>query len=411
LEEEIDLRQYIQILLRQWKWIIGASVGAAVLALIISLLLPPTYEATALVAITKPRYIINFDAQFQTVSNIQPSYKVYPELAASDAVLSTLWQTVAPQLPDLETVQSLRGRATAEAGTDPSLVRLVVKAPTPAEAAHIANTWAEIFIRQANLIYGRGPEQLAFFETQLQQSKTELEAAEAALIAFQGQNQIEILKNRLDSARKMQADYLQEQRSIAYIIQDVQSLRAQLSGQASGYTTTLADQMTALFLQIRAFDAQASAPLQLQITSPEVLSGKSTAEQIAFLDDLVKVLEARSTESEQRLATVEPQILTLQQQVQQATIELDRLTRARDVVKETYLTLARKVEEARITAEESGDVLLASEAIPPEVPVSPRKLLNTAAAGALGFMVSVAAVLAVVWWQDNHTAREVSPSA
>lgn len=410
MEEEIDLRQYLELLLRHWKWIVGASVGAAVLALVISLLLPPTYEATALVVVTRPQYVMNFDERFETTSNPQPAYKAYPELAISGDVVEALWQTLAPQWPDLETVPNLREHLTAEAGADPSLIRLVVKAKTPEEAAHIANTWAEIFTSKANLIYGRGPEQLAFFETQLQQSQTELEAAETALIAFQGEDQVEILRNRLDSARQTQADYLREQRSIAYLVQDVQSLRAQLAGQSSGYTTSLADQMTALFLQIKAFDAQTSAPIQLQINSPEALSGKSTTEQIAFLDDLVKVLEERSTESEQRLAEVEPQILALQQQVQQAAIELDRLTRTRDVARETYMTLARKVEEARIAAQEGGHVLLASQASAPEKPVSPRKLINTVAAGALGFMLSVVAVLVVGWWQDN-TAREVGQSA
>lgn len=410
MEEEIDLRRHVETLLRHWLWIVGATIGTAVIALVISLLLPPTYEATALVVVTKPQYVMNFDERLETTSNTQPAYKAYPELAVSGDVLDALWQILAPQLPDLETAQDLQERLTAEAGADPSLIRLVVKAKTPEEAAHIANTWAGIFVRQANLIYGRGPEQLAFFETQLQQSQTELEAAEAALIAFQGKNQVEILKNRLDSTRQTQADYLREQRSITYIVQDIQSLRAQLAGQSSGYTTSLADQMTALFLQIKAFDAQASAPIQLQINSPEALSGKSTAEQIAFLDDLVKVLEERSAEGEQRLAEVEPQILTLQQQVQQATIELDHLTRARDVARETYMTLARKVEEARIAAEEGGNVLLASQAALPERPVGPRKMVNTVAAGALGLMISIVVVLAMAWWRDS-TGQEAGQSA
>ncbi len=33
LEEEIDLRPYIEALLRNWKWIIGAAILAALVAL------------------------------------------------------------------------------------------------------------------------------------------------------------------------------------------------------------------------------------------------------------------------------------------------------------------------------------------------------------------------------------------
>ncbi len=42
MEEEIDLRAYVLVLLKYWKWILGAAAAAAVVALVVSfLLLPP----------------------------------------------------------------------------------------------------------------------------------------------------------------------------------------------------------------------------------------------------------------------------------------------------------------------------------------------------------------------------------
>jgi len=99
---------------------------------------------------------------------------------------------------------------------------------------------------------------------------------------------------------------------------------------------------------------------------------------------------------------LEPQILALQQQLQESQAEEDRLTRARDVARETYLTLARKVEEVRIAAEDtSGEVRLASHAAVPRKPVGPRKMLNTAVAGALGLMLGVFGAFAVEWWTGD----------
>ncbi len=404
MEETIDLRVYIAILLKYWKEILGATLVAALVALVISFLLPPTYEATALITVAKPRYVMQFDPRIETLYNIQPAYKAYPELATSDEVLQELLARLNPRPEKVETLQALREMVQAKSGADPSVIRLTVRYRDPETAAHIANLWAEIFVRRANEIYGtEAQSQLQFYQQQLERAKAELTAAEEALVEFQARNRESVLQNQLNSYRQMQADYLTDQRQIAYIVQDIQGLREQLSRQPADQPATLADQLTALFLEIKAFNAHASAPIQLQVDSAATLSEKSLPEQIAFLDDLVRVLERKSAEIDARLAELEPQILALQQELQQVRTEEDRLIRARDVARETYMTLARKVEEARIAAEDAstGEVRLASQAAPPEKPTSPRKLLNTAVAGVLGLMLAVFGAFGVEWWRGG----------
>ncbi len=404
MEEEIDLREYLLVLIKYWKWILGTTVVAAVVALVVSFLLPPTYEATALVAVTKPRYVMQFDPRIETLNNIQPAYKAYPELASGDEILQEVLARLNPRPEKLETLRDLQGMVTAKSGADPSVIRLTVRHRDPEAAAHIANLWAEIFVRRANEIYGtEAQSQLQFYQGQLERARAELTAVEEALVEFQARNRASVLQNQLDSYRQMQADYLADQRQITYIVQDIQGLREQLSRQPADQPATLADQLTALFLQIKAFNVQASAPIQLQVDSAATLSEKSLPEQIAFLDDLVRVLEAKSAEIEGRLAELEPQILALQEELQQIHTEEDHLTRARDVARETYMTLARKVEEARIAAEDAstGEVRLASQAAVPEKPASPRKLLNTAVAGVLGLMLAVFGAFVTEWWRSG----------
>ena len=56
-DDAIDLRKYLQMLLKHWQWILIVTVVAALSAAGVSqFALPPTYEATALVTITLPRY-------------------------------------------------------------------------------------------------------------------------------------------------------------------------------------------------------------------------------------------------------------------------------------------------------------------------------------------------------------------
>src|SRR5687768_10655713 len=133
-------------------------------------MLPPTYEAAALVAVTEPRYLLQFDPRFQTVNDIQPAAQAYPELAVSDDVLSELLAGVTPRPANIETLGQLRKIVTAEPGADPSLVRLVVRSQDAEEAARLANTWAELFVVRADKLYsGQTEDQVSFFEGQLEQ--------------------------------------------------------------------------------------------------------------------------------------------------------------------------------------------------------------------------------------------------
>ncbi len=193
MEEEIDLRVYILVLLKYWKWILGLTIAATVVALVVSFLLPPTYEATALVAIKAPLYVMNFDPRFLPNQRPQPDYKAYLDLAEGDEVLEALFSRLNPRPAEIKTLRDLRGMVKARAGTDPSVVRLTVRARDPQEAARIANLWAEIFVTHANRIYGASDEELQQLEGQLAQAQAALEAAEQALIEFQARNQASIL--------------------------------------------------------------------------------------------------------------------------------------------------------------------------------------------------------------------------
>ncbi len=403
MEDEIDLREYIAVLIRHWRMIAGLALIAAVTAASVSFfILQPQYEAKALVAVTQPRYVMRFDERFETVNNIQPAYKAYPTLATSDELLQQLLEGMDPPLPpEKASLQRLRGMLSASSGSDPSIVILTARSSDPAEAARVVNAWAELFVRRANEIYGESSEQLAFFEAQLAQADADLKAAEEALIAFQARNEAAILQAQLNSKKQSQSEYLSAQRAIVRIIQDAQSLREQLSARPAGEQVSLGDDLTTLFLEIQAFNTRTATPIQLQVAGSESLSGKTVGEVRAFLDDLVRTLENKSAEIQKDLDALKPEILSLQRSLQEVNTEKERLSRAKEVARETYMALARKVEEARIAAQDTtGEVRLASTAAVPERPVSPRKLLNTLVAGVLGLMVGIFGAFVVEYFSE-----------
>lgn len=399
MEEEIDLRPYLAALLKYWYWIIGSGLAAAIVALIVSNILPPTYEATALVAITRPRYVLQFDSRFQNVSNIQPVYRAYPELATSDGILAELRQANG-NLASVAGLSELRQMLSATAGADPSLIRLSAKGRDSQAVAALANSWADIYVRRANELFGnQSMDQVTFFTTQLELAAQEVERAQQNLVLFQGQNRSAILETQLLAYADVQTVYLARQQALALLLEDIAGLKRQLAGQSANQPITAADQLTALLLQIKAFGAGEAATLQLQLDGQVPGPELSAAEQRVLLDSLAGALGGTAVNIERRLADLEPQILQAQRDLQESIATLDRLQRDLTTAQETYTTLARKLEEARLTTEGVGsEVQLASYAAVPETAVGPRRGLNTAVAGALGIFLGLVWVLGSVWW-------------
>ncbi len=394
-DQEIDLRPYVTAVMDKWVWILGMGIIAAVLGFVVSSLMAPTYEATALVAITEPRQRVQFDSRIQTVNDTQP-LKAYPELALSDALLVDLLDQL-PEAGDITLVQ-LRSKLEAEPGTDPSLLKLTANDGSPEMAARLANSWAGLFVIWANEIYGdQGDEQLLFFEAQLAEAGEELRISEQALIEFQATNRSSILLNQLLAVQQTQADYLAKQRQTDLILQDVGSLLTE-EGNNSTSGQARIEQLASILLQVRALGGVANSvtstmPWQIQM-NVDSQSSMSQEELRTVLSNLQSILLAQSSQIEERLAEIEPQILSVQQQKQAADVEESRLRRDFDVATETYTTLARTVDEKRITSEDTtSGVKLASETAVPEEPSGPRRGLITLLAGLLGMLVGTLFVL------------------
>ena len=404
MDQDIDLREYIAVLLKYKFRIAGLAIGAALVALVVSLLLPPTYQATTLVAITKPKYEMQFDSRFALVGgNVQPPYKAYPLLAMSDELLSTLIAELGSGLTAKEqSADVLREMLEAKNGADPSMVELSVKNGDPQRAATIANRWAEHFVEAANDLYAPSNDERAFYEEQQAEAEADLALAEQELIDFQASNQASILTAQLNDKRAAMEKYLAVARSVTLVVQNAQSLRDRLRAEDVRSAASASDELTSLLLQIDALNS-IELPIQLQVAVQQDLGDKTVGDQVAFLDSLIQVLGTKQAVLEREAQALEPGILALQEQLADVQTKEERLTTVKDMARDTYVALSRKVTEARIAAQDTtGDVRLASLATPPDEEVSPRKLLNVAVAGALGLIIGVLAALAIEYWKRGQ---------
>ncbi len=115
---------------------------------------------------------------------------------------------------------------------------------------------------------------------------------------------------------------------------------------------------------------------------------------------MISTLQTRPAELEAQRAALEPKILALQKELQEAQSRSVMLSSRRDIAQETYNIMSRKLDEALIASQAgNATIQVASYASAPLAPVSPRPLRNSALAGGLGLVLGVILVLAVEWWK------------
>lgn len=403
MEDEIDLRQYIKILIKNWFWILALTLGGTVIAAIMSFfVIKPKYEATALIIVRPPLYTINLDPRLETNFDLNIRYyKALPDLAESDKTLAKLLAepTIANEFENPLTIENLRTMLDVEADTDANLIKLTVSSNDPELAARIANLWANYFYDDVVAIYGESQDQVKVFEEELATATAQRDAAQQALVDFQGNNQAPVLNAQLVAVQRNYNLLLEERTRLEMISQNIAGLRSQLAVQPVGEVISSGDDLTALLLQLQAFNAQSNT-IQLQITGLQSVTTRTNAEGIRFLDELVKSIQNRQEEIDAQLIPLETEILDLQQGISDITAQYDRLTQDLELAKTVYTTIANKYAETRISLQISAfGAQIASQATVPQKSVGPRKMINMIAGGMLGFVFSVIAILFSDYWR------------
>ncbi len=403
-EQEIDLRQYINVLIHRWPLILIAVVLAAASAFLFSKLQAPTYEATALVVVGKPRYVLNFDPRIETPQEMTIGGSALAALATGDEVLGQVLAEMQEVLPaEQRTLAGLKDMVKATADRDPSLLILTVRGTNPPLLAEMANAWARVFVLHANRVYGISGENVSFFEEQVGHAKEELDEAEQNLIAYQAQNELPALEARHSSLLSLEAQYLAEQGRIEGLLQDMETLRAQLGEQPATTPLTFDDQLAVLGVSLKSLNVQASIPVELQLGDTNVLTDRSVAEALTYLETLQENLRAKQVDLDGRLADLGPSLQEVQGRVESLRARQSHLEQARDVAQETHHVVVRKLEEARIAAEDTANrAQVGSSAAVPEVAVAPRTLTNTALAAVVGLMMAVGVAFLIEYLEGER---------
>jgi len=396
MEEEIDLREYIDVIIRRWKWIAGITLAAVVTAAIVSfVLLAPVYEAKAGVVIVKSRSEIAFEPKYLTLTeeDIASRRKALEALVRSNSVaaevIAKLGSTLEPEEQEAGTLPDI-----VETESNGDLISIKVKGEDPKKIAAIANAWGEAYEKYVNGLYGGRTQLPEDIQAQVVEAESSYKKAQETLARFTGDNQIDALTREIGARQNTLADYYTTKQQLDRLIADASALREQSRQQTSSSPPGTGNGLSIMLLQASAFTLLSPGlPVQLQLAFDEKAGLESSAEeQIQNLDALLAVLEARREEVQSLIGegTLQQEILQLQEQLERERARKQELTSARDLAWETYDTLARKEAEVGVASQVTDtEVRFAVTAVEPKKPVAPKKMLNIAIAGVLGLMVGV----------------------
>ncbi len=248
-DEEIDLRKYLNVLLRWWREIIFITLTTIILVALavgaLKFVLAPKYEANASVAIVRTFSDVSFDPRFKTQTDDGATVQSTSASSRRSALLAlassaSIAQKVIDQLGNKLTAkervaETLTKAVTAElasggrSGGDSDLINITIKADSPEKATLIVNTWSQIYVQNVNAIYGQVPDDLlTSIESEYTNVQKNYEKSQTELEAFVADNHIDTLSRQITETQSV-IDNLQRGKkdALTQLVNDIVTARSQ----------------------------------------------------------------------------------------------------------------------------------------------------------------------------------------
>jgi chain length determinant protein EpsF len=413
--------QFLSILRARW-WVVALVLGLTVATtLVVSLLLPRQYTATASVVVDfKPDPV----SAFAFGGGASPAYMATQvDIVRSERVAQRVVRNLKlnenPQVRQ-EWLDETGGEGSIEVwlasvfqkqmdvvpSRESSVIAISYKAPDPRFAAGLANAFAQAYIDTA-LELRTDPARLysTFFENRAKEARETLEQAQSKVSAFQKQAGIIATDERLD----VETARLNELSSQATMMQALLAESASRQAQAQGAQGDRMQEVlnNANVTQLKADISRAEAQLQQLATRlgdkhPQVVEAKaSLAELRSRLDAETRKVTGSVTVSaninRQRVAEVQRALQAQRDKVlKMKAVRDEGLVLLRDVenAQRSYDALLQRFTQTNLEGQTTqSNINLLTQATPPLEPSSPRIVLNTLLSIFLGTLLAVGTAL------------------
>jgi len=427
LEEEINLRELIEVLING-KWIIlGICFVSVLLAGTLSFfVLPEKYEAKATVMVKQQPQAVPEAGSLETLlSSLSKSPEMTVEAYRQQVTDPWILQKVIKEL-NLDageySIKSLTNAVKTEVVKGTNLIRITVSGSDPVLTASIANVLAENFVQY---ISEKTTHQLGmsveFLGAQIEEQEKELAAAVDEYQKFLAQpGGVRELEEEIDAKLALLTDFKNQLiRNRVQIEQERASLKQVESSLAETpeklvTEKTLADDAYLFNAAGAATGASVKDLSGLRMQSEEINPVYiSLIEQRADLKKTLAYLSAQQEQLKVQISLAQKELESLQAELAEKRAENDRLEQKVNMLRDNYKALAERYEETKLSkAVQVGEnnLVLLRPAVEPENPVGPRKMLNMAVAGVLGLMVSVFLVFFMNFWRSSAPPDSASVS-
>jgi tyrosine-protein kinase Etk/Wzc len=382
LEENVDTWGVVLILASNWRRIALVTIGAVACGALISVLMRPTFTATATIlppqqSMSSAASIMGQIGSIAAVGGIGGSLGLKSPADMYIGILGS--RTIADHLisrfslKDLyrtktleDTRYALQKHVTFESGKD-TLIHLSFKDLDPKRASDIANGYLdELYGMNAQLVSGEAAQRRAFYEQRLAEEKTSLADAEVSLRNTQQKTGI-----------------------------------IQFGGQAASIINAIAQ-------------AQAEiAGRQVQLQSMQTFATQENPDTIR-IEEEIAALRSHLSVLENSQRKIQPGDIQLPAgQVAQAGLEYERQSREVKYHAVLFDLLSRQFEAARLDEAKSAPIIqVIDHAVPPDKKSGPSRRLIAIGTGLFGFCAaclwSLAKAALVRMEQDPKKAHRLT---
>ncbi|MGH9428002.1 MAG: GumC family protein [Terriglobia bacterium] len=393
-EQEIELIDYLRVIWKRKRLIVGGTLLAAVTALPLSLSIPKTYEASVTLLVTESKIPsvegsgpMKSGPSSETVEGMIRNTSLAEEAIQKFGLDREKYKLTAQGL--LDSVVSIKLKRNT------SLIVLTISFPDALLARDIANFLAEQAVElNAQLNRGDTVKAREYIKGQQDDVRVKMEHAQTELVRFRREAHLAALRKEVEVLLAQKSDlkrkYVDALTSIEGNRAELKELSEQINMHQKVETIVKSIEKEPVFL-FAPIENNQTPLLGLQMKSEEFNPVyRNTEQALIQTRGRLASLEAQRDDLGHRLPETEKMLAEAEMQLATKEARLEELTTNYTLARDAYLLFARKFAEASLWVASRGNELkIVDPAVAPRDLVKPRVRLIVAVAGMLGLMGSI----------------------
>ena len=418
-EQEVDLRDYINVLLKRKKLIIGITLAAIIISGLLSyFVLSPVYEASGSLLVNPKEASVNITSPEQLLSPLtylpQISVATYQQIVKSKDIEKKVFDELNLSSPPYNlTLSNFDSMINVINPTNTTLIKVSVQYKDPVLAQKIAkNILNETLLYINNLNSFQFQSSKSSTDKQFQEAKQELETAQKTLADFNSQ------KDNLDSLQRERSSYTDALNSYLSDLLSLNSQIAQYENQLSSTRAELKKENKYIVLEKSIIDDPLISQLAQQLANENIVflsQLKVSSQEInPVYQDLrsreesysitLSGLYAKKTSLEELVVSARERIHQLDDEINSKQLTLYDLNRKVDIAQTYYSTVSSSYIQSSFTP--LSPVTISEEPVLPEKPVKPNKKLNVAIAGVAALFFSILLAFFLEYWYGTKSENK-----